>query len=667
MPGKSAVLTVKILADASKAARELDQTAGKVGKFEAGMGRLAAPAALAGAAVIGFASQAGKAASDLEQSVGAVETVFKDNAGTVLEWSKSSATAVGLASDEYNNLASIVGAQLKGMGTSMDDLAPQTDELIKLGADLAATYGGTTADAVAAISSLMRGERDPIERYGVAIKQVDVEAQKAAMGLADTEGAATKQADAMATLALLTNQTADAQGAFTRESDTAAHAQQVAAAQWSNTSATLGQVLLPVMVKIGQALADLAAWAQKNARLVQVLAGAALALAGAILATNAALKAWKAASNIASGIRKTTQAMGRLRDGYRSASAAQSAFSGKMGTVGGALRKVTDATLSGVKALASWVAAQARAAAAAVVATAKIVAQTVAQKAASAATKLWAAAQWLLNAAMTANPVGLLIAAIVALVAAVVLLWKRCETFRKIVTAVFQAALKAIRKVWDWIKRNWPMLLAILAGPFGLVVALIIKNRDRILAALRVVWEWIKGTWAKLVGLLAAPFNAAKALVKAAITVYSEALKTVFGWIKTTWATLSSLLSSPFELAKTIISNVVEAIGDVFERVFDAILDAVNAVLDAIEKVKSAPGKVLDFINPFSVAPAPPVESFAAPSLTRRGAAKSSTRAGAGAGVVVNITGAIDPQQTARAVQRLLNNADVRAGRRRFA
>ena len=60
------------------------------------------------------------------------------------------------------------------MGVAAGDLAPVTNDLVGLGADLAAQFGGSSADAVAALSSLLRGETDPIEKYGVAIKQADI-------------------------------------------------------------------------------------------------------------------------------------------------------------------------------------------------------------------------------------------------------------------------------------------------------------------------------------------------------------------------------------------------------------------------------------------------------------------------------------------------------------
>jgi len=59
-------------------------------------------------------------------------------------------------------------------------------------------------------------------------------------------------------------------------------------------------------------------------------------------------------------------------------------------------------------------------------------------------TKLWAAAQWLLNAAMTANPIGIIIVGITALVAVIAVLWDKCEGFRKIMGAVFETVKKYV-------------------------------------------------------------------------------------------------------------------------------------------------------------------------------------------------------------------------------
>lgn len=73
---------------------------------------------------------------------------------------------------------------------------------------------------------------------------------------------------------------------------------------------------------------------------------------------------------------------------------------------------------------------------------------------AAAAKKASAVAQRVLNAAMRANPIGLVVTAIILLVTAIVILWKKNKTFRKIVLAVWGAIKKAAGAVWDWIKNK---------------------------------------------------------------------------------------------------------------------------------------------------------------------------------------------------------------------
>lgn len=90
------------------------------------------------------------------------------------------------------------------------------------------------------------------------------------------------------------------------------------------------------------------------------------------------------------------------------------------------------------------------------ISTAAIVASTAAQTAASVASRAWAAAQWLVNAALSANPIGIIILAVVGLVAAIVYLWKTNEGFRNAVTAVWSAISGAIGKAVGWISKAVP-------------------------------------------------------------------------------------------------------------------------------------------------------------------------------------------------------------------
>lgn len=244
--GRPSILRIDILADGSRANREISNTSNRLGTF----GKAAAAGAAVAAVAVGkLAIDSIKSASSVEQAFGATRSIFGRYSNDVIKAAKGAATAVGLSQSEYAGLANVLGAQLKNMGKSADELAPSTSKLIGLGGDLAATFGGTTAEAVQAVSSLLKGERDPIERYGVSIKAADVAARLQAQGLDHLTGKAKAQAEAQVTLSLLTKQTTSAQGAFRRESGTLAGQTQRLSAMWENAKATLGRGLLPVVTR----------------------------------------------------------------------------------------------------------------------------------------------------------------------------------------------------------------------------------------------------------------------------------------------------------------------------------------------------------------------------------------------------------------------------------
>lgn len=186
------------------------------------------------------------AAAELEQSIGAIDSIFKTSAGNMHTWAKGAAEAVGLSRDEYNKLATVMGAQLKNGGTSIDQLGKKTNDLIGVGADLSSMFGGTTADAVGAISSALKGERDPIEKYGVSLKQAGIDAEAAALGFKKGADGFSNQAQQAATLSLIMKQTKDATGNFAKEADTAAHKSQVLAARQEDLKTKVGELLMPL-------------------------------------------------------------------------------------------------------------------------------------------------------------------------------------------------------------------------------------------------------------------------------------------------------------------------------------------------------------------------------------------------------------------------------------
>jgi hypothetical protein len=206
-------------------------------------------------AIVDGARDAVTAASDLEQQFGALDSIFKGNSQEMKTFSKEM-NRIGLSSADAARQSAYLGAMLKGSGLSIEDTTDKTKDLVELAGDLAATFGGSTSDAVTAIAALMRGERDPIERFGVSLKQVDINAQMLTDSKNGLVFASEKEAAMNATLTLLYAKTTDAQGQAARESDTYAAKLAELQARMKDASVEIGNALLPLLQKLGDFFID---------------------------------------------------------------------------------------------------------------------------------------------------------------------------------------------------------------------------------------------------------------------------------------------------------------------------------------------------------------------------------------------------------------------------
>jgi hypothetical protein len=95
----------------------------------------------------------------------------------------------------------------------------------------------------------------------------------------------------------------------------------------------------------------------------------------------------------------------------------------------------------------------------------------------TAATYAWAAAEVVAMAAGLPlwATIGLIVLAVAALIAIAYVLYRNWTT-------IWKAMKDVVLDVWNWIAHNWPLLLAILLGPFTLAAYLIIVNWHNLVA-----------------------------------------------------------------------------------------------------------------------------------------------------------------------------------------
>ena len=281
---KSVDLVLKILGDSSGAEKATKAASGSVAKMQRTVSKLTLPAAAVAGAIVAVGAAAVSSASATQQAFGAVDSVFGKSAKQVKAYAKTADQSLGLSASAYANLAAIIGAQLKSAGVPLDQAAAKTQELISRGADLAATFGGTTADAVEALSAALRGEADPAERLGLSLSQTRVNALLAERGQAKLTGTALSAAKAQAVLDLVTKQSAGAIGQFGRETNTAAGSAEIAAAKWENAKSSLGTALLPVVAAATSALGNMGSVLADNANATSIFVGVTLDIPSLIAA-----------------------------------------------------------------------------------------------------------------------------------------------------------------------------------------------------------------------------------------------------------------------------------------------------------------------------------------------------------------------------------------------
>ena len=181
-----------------------------------------------------------------------------------------------------------------------------------------------------------------------------------------------------------------------------------------------------------------------------------------------------------------------------------------------------------------------------------------------------------LKAAFVANPVGLIIAAIVAVIAIFVLLYKKCEWFRNGVNKAWKAIKEGFKATWTWIKNKFHALMELGAKvwakikeykalfiPFiGIFVVLYQKCewfRNGVNAVWKAIknaftntWQWIKDKFNALLEIGSNAWNGLKNSATVIIDKIREAFSGFFDWINKKWESLKNFGSklNPFNWFK---------------------------------------------------------------------------------------------------------------------
>ena len=243
----------KLEADVGGETRRSGEKAGKHfgGGMIAAAGKFVGPLAalFAGAKIVEGLKESVEGASDLAEAGTKVNQVFgKEGAKALDKFTQGSAKKLGQTKLQVLDAASTFGVFGKAAGLSGKDLVDFSTQFSTLSTDMASFFNTSPEDAMQAISAGLRGESEPLRRYGVLLDDASLRQEALKQGLIKTtKQALTPQQKVLAAQALIMKQTKDAQGDFARTSGGLANQQRILSAQWAEMKTNLGAKLLPVV------------------------------------------------------------------------------------------------------------------------------------------------------------------------------------------------------------------------------------------------------------------------------------------------------------------------------------------------------------------------------------------------------------------------------------
>lgn len=333
----ASTIKIKILGDASGFKKATDDASGAIGALEKATGGIAGKigAAFAGIGVANFAKNAVDLASGIGESFSKLNVLVGDSAKGINDWAKSTGRSIGIAQADALEAAGNFANMFQIIGKSGPEVADMSKQMVQLAADMASFNNASIEETLEAIAAGLRGESEPLRRFGVALDDATLRQKALDMGLVKTTKETLPPAIKMqAAYGVILDQTSKQQGDFARTSDGLANQQRILAASFKDMQTRIGAGLLPVAGQLVDKLNDAIPVLEEMIGSVFDLAGKFGGLAGPLAETGGALAVFLAG---AAGAGKAVEGLNTVRERIQALAGSASTLSGTFGLLGGAV------------------------------------------------------------------------------------------------------------------------------------------------------------------------------------------------------------------------------------------------------------------------------------------------------------------------------------------
>lgn len=186
--------------------------------------------------------------ASVEETGSKFRTVFGESSGEMQRFIDDFGNLAGLSGRQAQEMTASIGGVAQAFGFATQESAAFAEQSTRLAADLASFHNaaGGTNEVLGAMKSAFVGEFEPMKRFDVVLRQIDVNQRALAATGKKVVSELTQEEKALATLSLITERAGVAVGDLARTQDSAANRAKRLSAQFRDIREAIAVSLLPV-------------------------------------------------------------------------------------------------------------------------------------------------------------------------------------------------------------------------------------------------------------------------------------------------------------------------------------------------------------------------------------------------------------------------------------
>lgn len=280
---------------------------------------MAVTAAFSVKKLVDFGRQSIETASDLAEVQNVVDTAFGESKQKMEDFADTAVKTYGISKLTAKQTGSNFMAMAAGMGLANDSASDMAMALTGLSADMASFYNVGQDVASTALKSIFTGETETLKQFGIVMTDANLQAYALSKGIMKSTADMSQAEKVQLRYNYVMSQTALAQGDFAKTSDSWANQTRILSEQWKEFGATIGTVLMNVLLPAVKAINSVLS------QLISLAQGAARALSEAF-----GFELSNSADEAQSIVKSTSQAVDNYSDIADNAQQAQEAQEGSL-------------------------------------------------------------------------------------------------------------------------------------------------------------------------------------------------------------------------------------------------------------------------------------------------------------------------------------------------